>query len=429
MRKKYDSAVIFLYSIGQEGMLPPHFRKKIPYSTISTWRRNNYKNYVGHEFRRFFDQTFNIVEAKNELAKLKALLWTLSKTWVAISHFISPVIIRAGEDKTTQRQILKAADILRENFGLARALKIMGITRTKYYQWSMEARFECFDSFTQLCVRRHPQQLAPDEIAKIKKNLTDPSMDHWPVVSIASDALRKKRVVASLYSWYKYAKLFGIYKKLTKKQRKTEGLIATQPNEYLHVDTTFYELTDGKKVCISFVMDNYSKLILGYHVSRRNTFDLVRRSLKKSIDTILIHQNMEHSYLVTDGGAENHNKHLDRFIQKLSAHRITKIKALKDIRFSNSPVEAVHRSIKGRYLRNRKFDTIASLNKYLKWAVHDYNCVRPHYKHRPRTPEEAYFGRKLDFDIRERVKVAISERVATNKCSTCTQCRNNCHKE
>ena len=65
----------------------------------------------------------------------------------------------------------------------------------------------CFDSFTSLCVKRHPHQLETKEIGKIKKMLTDPGFDHWPIVSIASLALRKKRIVASLYSWYKYARL------------------------------------------------------------------------------------------------------------------------------------------------------------------------------------------------------------------------------
>ncbi|MBA3706795.1 MAG: DDE-type integrase/transposase/recombinase [Bacteroidetes bacterium] len=228
--------------------------------------------------------------------------------------------------------------------------------------------------------------------------------------------------MASLYSWYKYARMWGIQKKLIKKQRKTVGLIATCPNEYLHVDTTFYPLIDGKKICISFVMDNYSKMILGFHVASSNTFEIVRRSLGNALKVIATHPGQKHSYLVADGGKENHNQYIEAFIKKLSKHKITKIRALKDIRFSNSPVEAVHRTIKGRYLRNRKFESIKALRSYLKWAVEDYNVARPHYKHRPRTPHEVYFGIPLDFDIRKRVKQAIKARVKNNKCSKCVQC-------
>ncbi|HRG01856.1 MAG TPA: integrase core domain-containing protein [Bacteroidia bacterium] len=94
--------------------------------------------------------------------------------------------------------------------------------------------------------------------------------------------------------------------------------------------------------------------------------------------------------------------------------------------FSNSPVEAVHRTIKGRYLRNRKFESIKALDNYLKWVVEDYNEVRPHYKHRPRTPYEVYFDIPLDFDVRERVKKAIKQRVSNNKCAGCKQCTMGC---
>lgn len=200
------------------------------------------------------------------------------------------------------------------------------------------------------------------------------------------------------------------------------GIVSTYPNEYLHVDSTFYTLTNDKKVVISFVVDNYSKMILGFHVAHNNTFEIVRQSLGKAIKVIATHPNQTHSYLVTDGGKENHNQYINTFISKLTNHKITKIRALKDIRFSNSPVEAVHRTIKGRYLRNRKFESISALRKYLKWVVEDYNELRPHYKHRPRTPYEVYFDIPLNFDVRKRVKQAIKTRVKNNKCSKCVQC-------
>jgi hypothetical protein len=88
-----------------------------------------------------------------------------------------------------------------------------------------------------------------------------------------------------------------------------------------------------------------------------------------ALKTISKHPDQKHSYLVTDGGKENHNKYIDEFIAKLSKHKVTKIRALKDNRFSNSSVEAVHRSIKDQYLKNRKFGTIKALKEYLVWAV------------------------------------------------------------
>jgi len=404
MKNKYDTSVVFLYAIGKENLMPHEFRKQIPSSTISTWRKTNYSEYLGHEFRYFFDHAFKNAELSFKYFKLKKTVMALTRAWVMLSYALVPLIKNAAGNRELQARILKAINQIKIFTGLARALKIVGLSKQLYYQWTLEARFDCFDSFTQLCVKRHPQQLQINEIQKIKKLLTDPKVDHWPIVSIAGQALRQNKLMASLYSWYKYARLWNISKKVPGKRRKTVGIVATQPNEYLHVDTTFYELISGKKICISFVMDNYSKMILGYHVSDRNTFDIVRKSLGNALNNIDKHPDQKHSFLVTDGGSENHNKYVNAFITKIAKRRkysITKIRALKDIRFSNSLVEAVHRTMKSRYLKGKKFESIKALDKYLKWAVDDYNTIRPHYKHRPRTPYEVYFNVPLGFDVKK----------------------------
>ena len=79
--------------------------------------------------------------------------------------------------------------------------------------------------------------------------------------------------------------------------------------------------------------------------------------------------------------------------------------------------------MKGRYLKNQKFESIRSLTKFIKWAVNDYNVLRPHYKHRPRTPNEVYFKIELPFDVKMRAKQAVKSRVKKNKCAKCIQCK------
>lgn len=426
MKNKYDTSVIFLYAIGKENFLPKEFRKQIPSSTISTWRKIDYSKYIGHEFRYFFDDAFKNAELAIKYLQIKKTMFAVMRTWIKLNFALKPLIKQAAQNRDLQTKLLEAVNFMRERLGIERTLKLFGLSKPLYYQWILEARFDCTDSFTQLCMRRHPQQLQLSEINKIKRLLTDPKTDHWPIVSVAGDALRHNKLVASLYSWYKYARLWHITKNAPGKRRKTIGIVSEQPNEYLHVDTTFYEIIDGKKVCISFVMDNYSKMILGFHVSSRNTFDIVIKSLGNALKIIAKHPQQKNSFLVTDGGKENHNKNVNNFISKIAKTRnikLTKIRALKDIRFSNSPVEAVHRTIKNRYLKGRKFESMKALSNYLKWAVNDYNEVRPHYKHRPRTPYEVYFNIPLGFNERKRVKAAIKKRVKNNKNTPCAQCR------
>lgn len=285
--------MVFLYTTGNEHLLPKHFRKQIPYTTIASWRKADYRKYIGYEFRGFFDAAFDSAELRLKYHQMKKAMMGFARSWVSLSSAIVPLVKSAGKDKVAQAQILKAIRYMSEHIGIERALKLVGLSKTLYYQWLLEARFDCFDSFTSLCIKRHPHQLQIGEIEKIKRMLQDPEYDHWPICSIASLGLRKKNLVASLYSWYKYAKLWNLQKKPFKKHLKTKGLEAKGPNEYLHVDTTFYPLIDGKNICISFVMDNYSKMILGYHVAERNTFEIVRRSMTHALKTIAKHPDVK----------------------------------------------------------------------------------------------------------------------------------------
>ena len=298
MRNKYDSSVVFLYAMGKEKFLPSEFSKTIPYTTISNWRKADYSKYAGHEFRYFFDEALQNVELKYRYRRSQAMLYGLSRAWAQVGPFVEPVFRNAGRDKMMQQRVIKAIQILQTQIGMERALKIFRLSRTRYQQWLLETRFNCHDSFLSICSKHHPHQLALKEVRKMKKMLLDPELDHWPIVSIAASALRTKDLTASLYSWYKYARLLGITKKAHKGRVKKIGLVATQPNEYFHVDTTYYPLIDEKKVCITFVMDNFSKMILGFHVAEGLSFEGVKiafaTAMAVRVATAGAHSDMRH---------------------------------------------------------------------------------------------------------------------------------------
>jgi transposase InsO family protein len=181
-------------------------------------------------------------------------------------------------------------------------------------------------------------------------------------------------------------------------------------------------MTDSKTVYITFVLDNYSKMILGFAVAEKLSFALVKRALKSSLQTIYKQTSRSQSYLVTDGGRENHNSQIDKFLDSLAGNRMIKVRAIKDIQFSNNPVEAIHKIMKGRYLRNRRFPSISKLEQFLKWAVHDYNSVRPHTRHWPRTPEEVYFQKPLNFDPHLRIREGQKRRIKEHLTRCCEKC-------
>jgi putative transposase len=230
--------------------------------------------------------------------------------------------------------------------------------------------------------------------------LTSPKYEPWPIISIAAQGLRNGEVMASLYSWYKYAKILNLSHKSCKKTTKQAVLNALKPNEYLHIDTTYYPVSGAGKACITIVMENFSKMILGFAVEERLSFTLIQSAIKRALIPIIQQQGGAHSYLVSDGGWENNSQAINQFITGLKEYRLSKITALKDIQFSNSPVEAIHKIIKGRYLRNKVFETVQGLSNFLKDAIYDYNYVRPHYKHFPKTPAEVYFNTDLKINLK-----------------------------
>jgi transposase InsO family protein len=424
-KKKYDTSVVMLYLIGKEHLLPREFRRKIPYSTVASWRRIDYDSYIGQEYRIFFEDRTDYLALQKTAREQSQILRGLARAWVLLREDVFPVIRQAQTDPALQRRVITAIEYLRGGMTLRRTLRLFGLSQKRYQEWAIIVRGYCTASHSFLCVRRYPHQLQKKEVHQMKKALAAPRNAHWPISAIAGAGLRRNSIVASLYSWYKYARLLQLPHKTDRGQKRPVGLLAQRPNEYLHVDTTYYFLTADQKVCISFVMDNYSKMILGFQVAERLSFQVVKDALVKALKTVGRHPEQLPVYLVADGGSENHNRHIDGFLAQLSGFKISKIRSLKDIRFSNSPVEAIHRVIKSRYLRNRRFDSLEQLEHYLEWAVYDYNVLRPHYAHLPQTPQEVYFGKALPFDSKDRIRAACKKRVQKNKSLACNACSGN----
>jgi hypothetical protein len=426
MKNKYDTSVILLYLTNQESLLPKEFRKKIPYSTIASWRKADYGSYLGSEFRFLFDDQWDIIRLKSQNQRLKRLLKTTVRCWLQLKEERAKLLSTARNDRALQKALLSIIETLTPEVGLSLALKLIGIGKTKYYEWVVISRQACKASFQELCLRRYPNQLTREEIQKMEQLLTSPTYQHWPIVSVAGMALRERKVMAGLCSWYKYAKALHLSHTPFVRSKKQIGIVTKHPNEYLHIDTTYYHITLEKRVCITFVMDNFSKMILSFSVAEKLTFSLVIDAISKALPQIEVTTEPREIVLVADGGRENNNKEVDQYILSQELHRLTKVIALKDIQFSNSPIEAVHKIMKGRYLCNRKFDSLEHLQTFLKEAVYDYNYLRPHYKHVPRTPAEVYYSQALNFNKVERMKMAAINRLMTNKKASCSECKSTC---
>ncbi|SFZ96724.1 DDE-type integrase/transposase/recombinase, partial [Chryseobacterium limigenitum] len=198
-------------------------------------------------------------------------------------------------------------------------------------------------------------------------------------------------MVSLLYSIgrYKKAKAQKERKKERKKECKKGSVKASRPNEIWHADVTEFVTSDNVKFYVHSVLDNFSRKIIAYTVSRDKTAKTRLISLKEAIiiqfGKVLSPTDLD---LIVDGGSENNNFRIRNFIRHCQITIHKKI-ALKDVVFSNSIIEG-HFKILKKFLRNYGDIHSNEFHKVIEFFVRDYNSIRPHYQHQIYTPDEIH---------------------------------------
>ncbi|WP_162144104.1 DDE-type integrase/transposase/recombinase [Sporocytophaga myxococcoides] len=416
-RNKYDTFIISLYASGKEYLLPEKFRYLVPYSTASSWRNLIMDAYMGHESRSIQYESLQLYEILEEHKNLKRTVKLLFKVWLTIASFLKP-ILKKSDNEIFITQLQKLSNVLPRKM----VLRLTGISASSFYYRVHKLKIKCSLSPVSLCLKRHPLQLAVKEVNTMKALFSDIRFTCWPIASIAHYARRNELLYASLSTLYKYSALLGFKRRFPKPDEKTKGIVSTAPNQFLHVDTTFYTLQEGIKSAITLVSDNFSRKILGWSISEKHGAENVKAALDMAIQTIqLYHPKHVVVTLVADGGSENHALSIEELIASTPLPGITKVIALKDIAFSNSPIEAINKIMK-RYIRHKLPQTFNELLACIIRSIEDYNIYRPHYAINGLTPMEAYTQKIPDMEFSEQIRQAKAIRLEQNRKSTCQKC-------
>ncbi|MBA0882469.1 DDE-type integrase/transposase/recombinase [Flavobacterium undicola] len=107
----------------------------------------------------------------------------------------------------------------------------------------------------------------------------------------------------------------------------------------------------GKKHYIHFLIDHYSKIILGYSIENSSSPKAIKNLLQEAY---LEHKNKDVISLVTDDGVENVNSVVKGFL-RITNYEIKRLIAQKDIPFSKSSIEAFNKIIKKSIFTSSKF--------------------------------------------------------------------------
>ena len=417
-RAKYHSSIVLLYLCHKEHLLPDQFRKSIPYSTAATWRKSSETSFVGHEFSSMQQQGLEWVELFLKYQNLKHTILFIAKVWIRLSDLFVPLFNK----KIHQQRVINEIQYLCFLLPKKIVLKIFHVSSQSFTNSLNKLKYACLDSSMNLCRKKYPKQLTLKEVGTMKELFYDPRFVCWPISALAYYANRNNILHACLTTWYKYIHLLGIKRAKFFLKPKTAGIVSSHVNQFLHVDTTFFTCGDDTKHAIVFVSDNYSKAILGWSRSTCKSANNVKQALIDAIHTIgKYHPEYLCATLVADGGSENHAFTIKQLLEDTDHPKITKIIALKDIAFSNSPIEAIHKIMK-KYLRHQKPENARQLDLYIEQNVYDYTFVRPHGSLKGFIPIEVYSGKMPSLDFSSQRTIARKERSIQNSSFSCITC-------
>ena len=172
-----------------------------------------------------------------------------------------------GADK---EKVLTAVARARASIPLAVALRVLGLSASRYHAWDRPER-ACQLDDRSTCPRTTPTQLTPEEVRTMHEMVTAPDHRHMSVHGLALHAQRIGKLFASPGTWGRLIRERGWLRPRTRIHPATpkEGIRATHPNEYWHIDVTVIRLLDGSRVYLHGVIDNFSRRILAWKLAPR----------------------------------------------------------------------------------------------------------------------------------------------------------------
>jgi|SRR5690554_2094472 len=123
------------------------------------------------------------------------------------------------------------------------------------------------------------------------------------------------------------------------------------------------------------------------------------------------------------GGSENCNQTVNEYLKNTSIKHLI---AQKDIRFSNSTIEAFNKVIKHQFLLPQYLTGRKQLERALEQDIYTYNFIRPQLSLAGNTPEESYTGIPHDFQrFTVHFKQQKAIRTTQNQQNNCKLCLKN----
>jgi putative transposase len=161
-----------------------------------------------------------------------------------------------------------------------------------------------------------------------------------------------------------------------------KGTRLTGINQAYSSDITYYEI-NNVFYYITFVIDCYSRRILGHNVSQRLTTEMTTiPALKMAIKNRKNHL-PQGIIFHSDGGGQYYSK---TFLKLTSKYQFKN--SMCEFSYDNGMVERLNGVIKNNYLKFKEIKTYPQLTKEVDQIISLYNNDRPHKSLKYKTPNE-----------------------------------------
>lgn len=419
----YHSVVKTSYALGlEEQLLPQTFINQLPRSTTQGWRTIDPNDFVGSQFANQVETDLEHLQLllDRRLKKMRTAFYAFSRLylncldWIGKNNFQKLIL-------QNKEAVIDLVEHLPIEWKRNLICKFLGISLHQFKLWKNNRRFNCALSLIGYCIKRFPTQISQKEINVLKSFMSRKRFVSWSIASIWGYAFKKGFISMSRTSWYRYCLKLEISKKrkTKKKERKRISIKATCPNEIWHMDVTEFVTKDNIKYYIHTVLDNFSRKVIAYTVSRDKTAKTRLISLKEAIksqfESVLSKKELD---LIVDGGGENNNVRIHNFIRHSQVNIHKKI-ALKQVHFSNSMIEGHFKMLKT-YLRNYGEIHSTKLATIIALFVKDHNQNKPIYSYQIHTPNEVHSNPNL-VHIKPVLEKANKDRLDYNRNFCCKQ--------
>ena len=248
--------------------------------------------------------------------------------------------------------------------------KQLKLTNQKVFRLQVAGR--CGLSSSKYCLKLCPTQLCLSEQQLIRKYLSDSKYENLPINHIWADAHRDGLYISKA-TFYKYVRQIRGKRIIHEKKRPVKSVIrAERAFEILHMDSTTFRCLNGERVYVHFIMDNYSRTVLGAVPSYSSKSMVVANNLMAVISKYKLH--FKPFELYSDDGPENHG-YVNELLKDKTVS-ITRIVANYRTETSNNMIEAWNKKFKQIILRRFKAKSFENLEEQLPKMVDYFNNLR-----------------------------------------------------